>query len=470
MNMKRFLSIFFVLPLVFVSCDLTMDEVSQDVNKPTQVHPKTILTQLCITTFGIEYYGVQPYRLAWQWDQRGGGGHFNFQRRNFISEYRRVTWCYDMIREAERLNDPRYIHLAAYFRASWIFDTTRLFGDVPYTEAAQGRFDDPNFSPKYDPQEEIVAGLINCSMKQTIAGERVGELFAGIVGDPEGNPIMGALSDSAIRDEKGNMENYKYYNDNNFVSSYRVSKFVVDWMRERGDMRLPKLAEMMIKLDGKNADPTDLANYKGVIPNPGATGDNNNTDMEDGSQSRLKSKWYLEPVGPSAMNIGYPEQEFILAEAALRGWTDDDPETHYLNGIRAAHEFLGVSSADTRAYLGHEKVQFKGSDTEKLGKIITEKYLNFFMQGGNEAYFELRRTGYPDFSAYLTHNTDQIYNDGYLPLRYRYPQSEIDNNNAQVSEAIKRLDKGDDRNSRMWLLQGSDPLFNPAPFPFRYKN
>ena len=35
--------------------------------------------------------------------------------------------------------------------------------------------------------------------------------------------------------------------------------------------------------------PTDLANYKGVIPNPGATGDNNNTDMEDGSQSRLKS-------------------------------------------------------------------------------------------------------------------------------------------------------------------------------------
>ena len=160
MNMKRFLSIFFVLPLVFVSCDLTMDGVSQDVNKPTQVHPKTILTQLCITTFGIEYYGVQPYRLAWQWDQRGGGGHFNFQRRNFISEYRRVTWCYDMVREAERLNDPRYIHLAAYFRASWIFDTTRLFGDVPYTEAAQGRFDDPNFSPKYDPQEEIVAGLL----------------------------------------------------------------------------------------------------------------------------------------------------------------------------------------------------------------------------------------------------------------------------------------------------------------------
>lgn len=514
MNMKRFLSIFFVLPLVFVSCDLTMDEVSQDVNKPTQVHPKTILTQLCITTFGIEYYGVQPYRLAWQWDQRGGGGHFNFQRRNFISEYRRVTWCYDMIREAERLNDPRYIHLAAYFRASWIFDTTRLFGDVPYTEAAQGRFDDPNFSPKYDPQEEIVAGLlrelaaanealgdydntkidgdvifggdirkwrqlinlyrlrilINCSMKQTIAGERVGELFAGIVGDPGGQPDHGGVVRQRHPRRKGQYGELQVLQRQQFrfvVPDLQVRRRLDAGARGHAPAETGRNDDQAGRQECRSHGPCEL---QGRHSQSRRYGRQQQYRHGRRSQSRLKSKWYLEPVGPSAMNIGYPEQEFILAEAALRGWTEDDPETHYLNGIRAAHEFLGVSSADTRAYLGHEKVQFKGSDTEKLGKIITEKYLNFFMQGGNEAYFELRRTGYPDFSAYLTHNTDQIYNDGYLPLRYRYPQSEIDNNNAQVSEAIKRLDKGDDRNSRMWLLQGSDPLFNPAPFPFRYKN
>jgi len=60
------------------------------------------------------------------------------------------------------------------------------------------------------------------------------------------------------------MENYKYYNDNNFVSSYRISKFVVDWMRERGDMRLPKLAEMMIKLDGKMYTVVDATDEGGV--------------------------------------------------------------------------------------------------------------------------------------------------------------------------------------------------------------
>ena len=105
-----------------------------------------------------------------------------------------------------------------------------------------------------------------------------------------------------------------------------------------------------------------------------------------------------------------------------------------------------------------------------LGKIITEKYLNFFMQGALEPYFELRRTGYPDYAEFLERNIDNLYNDGYLPLRYCYPQAEIDNNNSNVTEAIKRLDKGDDRNSRMWLISGTDPLFNPDPFPFRNKN
>ncbi len=503
------------MAVVSGSCENSIGEISKDLNKPVQVHPRTILTTLCINTFGIEFYGIQPYRLAWQWDQRGGGGHFNFLRRNFISEYRRIAWCYDMIREAERVGDERYKYIASYFRASWMFDITRLFGDVPFTEASTGRFGkDPDYYPKYDRQEDIIYALldelaeankalaqyegtsvggdiifggdiskwrklinvyrlrilINCSSKETVNGRSVKEMFAEIVGNPSENPLMDNLYDSAIRNESGNSENYKYYNDNNFVSSYRISKYIVDLMSSRHDMRLPQFAEVMIKLEGKNADINDFSNYKGVIPNPGATSDNNNEDMDKGQQSRLKKKWYLEPQGPSAMNIGYPEQEFILAEASLRGWIKDDVVLHYKNGIRAASEFWGVTDGHINEYLACPEVQLEGTDTQKLGKIITEKYLNFFMQGGNEAYFEIRRTGYPAFSEFLTENTDNLYNNGYLPLRYQYPQSEIDNNNENVVQAIEMLDKGDDRNSRMWLINGEDRLFNPDPFPFRYLN
>ena len=71
-----------LMTMMASSCDYTLSEVSKDVNRPTQVHPKTILTTLDINTFGIEYYGIEPYRLVWMFDYRGGGGHFNFLRRD----------------------------------------------------------------------------------------------------------------------------------------------------------------------------------------------------------------------------------------------------------------------------------------------------------------------------------------------------------------------------------------------------
>lgn len=493
------------------SCDYSMAEVSKDVNKPTEVHPKTIFTTLCINTFGIEYYGIEPYRMIWQWDNRGGGGHFNLQRRSFVGEFRRIAWCYDMRRESERVGDERYWYLASFFRAWWMFSATRLFGDVPYTEAGQGRQGTPQYYPKYDRQEDIISGildelaeaneklapydatsfdgdiiyggsvrkwrklintlrlriLINCTSVETVNGRSVKEMFAEIVDNPDANPLMESLSDSAIRDEKDNSGNYNYYNNNNFVSSYRISKYVVELMKKRKDTRLMQISEVMMKYEGTSADVNDFANYNGVIPNPGAKSDNNSVEMNNGSQSKLKKKWYLEPQGPSAMNIGYPELQFILAEAALRGWISGEPETYYNAGIAAACEFQGVGSAAIKEYQANADVKLEGTPTQKLGKIITEKYLNFFMQGGFEPYFELRRTGYPAFSEFLTRNIDNLYNDGYLPLRYLYPQTEIDNNNDNVVAAIKRMEGGDDRNSRMWLISGTDPLFNPDPFPFR---
>lgn len=510
MQKHIYIILILISPWFLNSCSESMDDISKDPNKPSQVHPKGILTNLSITTFGINYFGVQPYRMVWQWDGRGGGGHFNFLRRNYTNEYKRITFVNYMNAEAERIGDERYIELGKFFRAYWIFNITRLFGDVPYTEAGQGHKE--LMYPKFDDQEDIIAGLLNeleeantnlaahdattiegdiiyggkikqwrrlintyrlrilmnCSSKETIKGQKVGDLFAAIVNNPTQYPLMEKLSDSATRDEAGNSGNYVYYNDNNFVSSYRVSKYIVDWMKERNDMRLPIYAEVMMKHEGKpGIDVRDVNNYNGVYPNPGTTSDNNKDEMEKGEQSKINRAWYLKEVGPSHMMIGYPELKLMLAEAVLRGWISGDAEAHYKDGIKSACEFRGVAAADITAYLAHPKVKFEGTDSEKLGKIITEKYMHFFMQGGLEPYFELRRTGYPNFSEYLNRHIDNLYNDGNLPLRYLYPLFDVENNNANAVEAINKLDRGDDRNSKMWMIKGTDPLFNPDPFPFR---
>ena len=89
------------------------------------------------------------------------------------------------------------------------------------------------------------------------------------------------------------------------------------------------------------------------------------------------------------------------------------------------------------------------------------------MQGSYEPYFELRRTGYPDFKQYVPTDISTLYNEGKLPLRYLYPLGEINDNKDHILAAIDRLSGGDNIFSKMWLLEGNDPLRNPAPFPYQ---
>jgi hypothetical protein len=66
-----------------------------------------------------------------------------------------------------------------------------------------------------------------------------------------------------------------------------------------------------------------------------------------------------------------------------------------------------------------------------------------------EAYADYRRTRLPD----IDQNGDLPLGDYKLPLRFRYPQTELNNNAEKYQEAIGRLDQGDTEFSKMWLLQ-----------------
>lgn len=106
---------------------------------------------------------------------------------------------------------------------------------------------------------------------------------------------------------------------------------------------------------------------------------------------------------------------FLRAEAALRGWTDENPETCYREGVSTSFKQWGVPMG---GYLqsglqasDYEDVfdpglnmkarcrvspRWNDNDTPetKLEKIITQKWLALFPEGC-EAWAEQRRTGYP---------------------------------------------------------------------------
>jgi hypothetical protein len=142
----------------------------------------------------------------------------------------------------------------------------------------------------------------------------------------------------------------------------------------------------------------------------------------------------------------YAEVQFILAEN--NGWD----QTSYENGVKASMERWGVSATDITAYLATLPAATRET-------VLAQKWIALFMQP-NEAWSEIRRTGYPDFLVkkgdYLWTNPENSVAYFYVPLlgeemprRLFYPNSEQLLNKASYQAAL--ASQGNDfLTTRIW--------------------
>lgn len=147
--------------------------------------------------------------------------------------------------------------------------------------------------------------------------------------------------------------------------------------------------------------------------------------------------------------FSYAELSFLKAEAAIRGW-GSDAEGNYLEGIKASLEVWGVG--DTYSdYIMNAGVAYSGT----LEQVLEQKWIaNMF--NGDEAYMDWRRTGLPDLSA------GPFAREDVMPLRFIYPDDEINNNSVNNSAAAASLegtpysttDPNDSPYARPWIVQG----------------
>jgi hypothetical protein len=135
----------------------------------------------------------------------------------------------------------------------------------------------------------------------------------------------------------------------------------------------------------------------------------------------------------------YAELQFLLAEAAEKGFIKEPAALIYNAGIHASYEYYKV--AVPVGYLTKADVALNGTDN--LRKIITQKWISNFMTG-YEAWFDVRRTGFPR----MTIPKDNLNADRY-PVRFRYPDIEQAANKQNYSEAASRIG-GDTYNSKGW--------------------
>lgn len=173
------------------------------------------------------------------------------------------------------------------------------------------------------------------------------------------------------------------------------------------------------------------------------------------------------------------EVNFILAEAALRGWsglTKTDKE-YYEEGVRLSWQDWGATG-DLAAYLADDTskpidyvdptdsrnsyntkmtITIKWNEAagleEKLERIMMQKWIDSF-QHSNEMWTDHRRTGYPKLSNPSKNESNETWGKietGDVLKRYVFVLAERQNNTAGVEKATEKLGGPNKISTRLWI-------------------
>jgi len=149
--------------------------------------------------------------------------------------------------------------------------------------------------------------------------------------------------------------------------------------------------------------------------------------------------------------MDYTEAEFLLAEAAERGYTvTGTAASHYNNAVTSSVLYWGGSAADATAYLAQPAVAYATATGTWREKIGTQAWLGYYFRGFT-AWTSWRRLDYPRLIASPKHVADV---NG-VPVRYSYPISEQTLNATNYTAASAAIG-GDKAETRLFWDKGPE--------------
>lgn len=391
-----------------------------------------------------------------------------------------------------------YLALDHFMRAYIFYGATMEMGDIPCSDALNGETDNI-VSPKYDTQEEVFATILTdlqtaselfgkatklngdfvfggnvalwqqtvnsftlrvlnmLSKKQTVGGINIQATFEKVAAEA----LIQSEKESYCRvydASKSNQWYPFYYEKQNFWSYPVMTSFFVGMLKELDDRRLFYYAEPAPKLADKSESSFDA--YSGV--NPVLEYGVVQAEFTAGKHSTINRRYHRVAQGEPVKFIAYSETQFVLAEAALRGWkTPQSAKQHYENGVRAAIQFTATHTPaeythgitmDEAWITEYLKGKAAFNPANGLKQIMIQKLLGSFTQVPFNSYYDYRRTGLPEVPIDPATNMNEDKNQ--LPLRWMYPDSEYSQNRENVEAAIQRQFGGTDTpNGVMWLLK-----------------
>lgn len=489
MNIYRKITLLALCAFSIVGCQ-DLDKLSQDPNKVQSASPHLLLTPISKKAFTLEGISKEyASRMLISTDGENSYQYYKWSRGDY-SLFEELLQVDKMMQQAVEFEKPQYIAIGHFLKAYFFYQLSLKFGDIPYSEALQG--EQGNIFPLYDTQEQVMEGvlkeldlaqsliianaplqgdiiyggdsekwlrlinsyqlkvLITLSKKTSIDGQSIAQRFASIY---QSSPIFRNNQDSGelhYFDQNGSR--YPQFNSSSYGSSMYMSSTFIDLLKELKDPRLFAFAQPTARALEQGLGIDDFSGYNGGDPTVAYW--ENEALVGQKNISKVNSRYYQNPVNEPTSILSYSELQFILAEAALRGWINEDPAALYAKGIQANFEFYATYAKEqapyytTNAYVNYisqSKVTLMVEDfNAALEQILTQKYITMFHQGNWSIYYDHLRTGFPRFKT-SGNNTPG--------LRWIYPLGEYNNNSVNLQKAIDRQFNGADaiRSVSWWL-------------------
>ena len=513
--MKKILLLLISLVLA-VSCTEDFETININPNYPASAQPELLLPG--VQREMAYNWGNQGWEEGFTVVQYGArlqftsGDTYNWSPSGdpYDNAYASLRDVENIIRDTETNEEAQNYYGVALVMKSWIYSyVTDAYGDVPYSEATSG-IEDGNVTPAFDAQSSIYAGILadleTANTVLTGAGNISGDIIyngdiekwrkfanslrlrllmrisdvdnatavagmAQITGNPSAYPIFESNEDMAFVEWNSDNPQPKYDARSGSFDEVRLSQTLETRLKDLNDNRLYVFAQPTTD-SNKGIFSEDFNDYVGMpngLDDEAALGysPSGNPD-ESGSNfiSRLGILLACRACNPEQASatashtiiMSYSELQFILAEAAERGFiSSGDAAMYYENGIRASFAYYtervaaggwsdianAMQTTDLEAYVGQDAVALTAATDDNLAKIALQKWISLFYTGF-EGWSDWRRTGMPE----VIPGPDAV-NDGMVPVRFQYPNSVKSTNSENYNAAVQSMGT-DDINTKLW--------------------
>lgn len=503
-NIKYYLTGLLIAVLLVTSCDKNFDEINTSKTGFRTMDPVFLMNGAFVNVMGMGPRIQQLQIAQWLYSPFGSslaGVNYN----QYTSEFQDWPWdsfypssvvrCVTVLDQIK--DNPLKANLyqvTRIWKAYTLMILTDTYGDVPYFEAGLGGLEQI-ITPVYDTQQDIYTDILKELDEASAALNPSGVAIAGEIvygGDVAKWKKFGysLLLRAAMRLQKvdpataqtyvakaiagglmeSNADNAKLLRTAEWSnpigsetttsekSNYYATKEFVEHLKATNDPRLGSWLQRYVGATSAAAQTNDIRTKDPAFAKGAPLGYNDITISETYAAENVASFYEYSMFDYNVVftrsspqwYCTYSQTELLYAEAIVRGWASGSAASHYANAVKADLERMAdfgpeaeIPSATIDAYVAANPL-VSGSEYQMIG----DQYWVASIPNGLEAWFNFRRTGYPDLTP-NPYPASEI--PGEFIRRHVYPTREDIGNKTNLDAAIARQGAENVKmNGRVW--------------------